>query len=617
MSTVLEDLRHAIRALSKSPGLTGLALLSLALGIGASGAVFSVVRATLLRSLPYEDPDRLVVLAERNPQQQIFWSPGSAANFHDWKEQSRLYDKMAAAFDLTVSLAKRGDPERLRAKRVTAGFSPLLGARAAVGRLFRPQEDRSGAQPVVVLTDPLWRRRFSADPGVIGESLMLDGTGHTIVGVLAPDFRLFPRAELFLPNPFESLSPAERQYRLLYILARLKPAATIEQAQAEMDVISGRLAREYPDSNRGWTVSVIPLHEDLIGRIETRLLVLLGAVGFLLLIACANLSSLLLARGAPRQRELAIRAVLGASRSRLMRQSLTESALLGVTGGLGGLLVCQWAVRLLVVFMPGNLVSGTYFRPQVSLQPNEIGVDWVVLGFMVLVSVGSGLVIGIIPGILAVKANLNETLKDSARAGTGRAQRRDLSLLVAGEIAVSLLLLVGSGLMINSFLRLSRLDLGFDPENLLALHLSLPLHKYVEGTGTEENRMVRITTRRDGFLQQVLGRLQALPGVEGTAATSGTYRGGDAWLDGEAKPEEGRQRIYPHYVTSDFFTTMGIPLKRGRSFTARDVEGSQRVAIVNDAMAKRYWAGQDVLHRRITAQATFDAVANRWAETSF
>ena len=333
MSTVLEDLRHAIRALSKSPGLTGLALLSLALGIGASGAVFSVVRATLWRPLPYEDPDRLVVLAERNPQQQIFRSPGSAANFLDWEEQSRLYEKMAAAFDLTVSLAKRGEPERLRAKQVTASFFPLLGARAAVGRLFQSQEDQSGAQPVVLLTDQLWRRRFAADARVIGESLILDGTGHTIVGVLAPDFRLFPRAELFLPNPFESLSPTERQYRLLYILARLKPAVTIEQAQAEMDVISDRLAREYPDSNRGWAVSVIPLREDLIGRIETRLLVLLGAVGFLLLIACANLSSLLLARGASRQREFAIRAVLGAGRFRLVGQSLTESALLGVMGG--------------------------------------------------------------------------------------------------------------------------------------------------------------------------------------------------------------------------------------------------------------------------------------------
>ncbi len=617
MSAVLEDLRYTIRGLLKNPGLTGLAVLSLALGIGASGAVFSVVRATLFRPLPYEDPDRLVVLAERNPRQQIFWSPGSAANFHDWKEQSRLYDKMAAAFDLGVSLAQRGEPERLRGKRVTAGFSPLLGARAAVGRLFQPQEDQSGAKPVVVLTDPLWRRRFSADPGVIGESLMLDGTGHTIVGVLAPDFRLFPRAELFLPNPFESLSPAERQYRLLYILARLKPAVTIEQAQAEMDVISDRLAREYPDSNRGWAVSVIPLREDLIGRIETRLLVLLGAVGFLLLIACANLSSLLLARGASRQREFAIRAVLGAGRFRMIGQSLTESALLGVMGGVGGLLVCQWAVRLLVFSMPGNLVSGTFFRPQVSLQANEIGVDWVVLGFMVLVSLASGLVIGIIPGLLASRPDLNGALKDSARTGTNRGHRRALSLLVAGEIAVSLLLLVGSGLMINSFLRLSRLDLGFDAENLLALHLGLPLHKYAEETGTEEDQMVRITAQRDGFLQQVLGRLRALPGVEGAAATSGTYRGGDAWLDGEAKPEEGRQRIYAHYVTSDFFTTMGIPLKRGRSFTARDVEGSPRVAIVNDAMAKRYWAGQDVLHRRITAQATFDAVANRWAETSF
>ena len=262
--------------------------------------------------------------------------------------------------------------------------------------------------------------------------------GHTIVGILAPDFRLFPRAELFLPNPFESLSPTERQYRLLYILARLKPAVTIEQAQAEMDVISDRLAREYPDSNRSWAVSVIPLREDLIGRIETRLLVLLGAVGFLLLIACANLSSLLLARGASRQREFAIRAVLGAGRFRLVGQSLTESALLGVMGGFGGLFVCQWAVRLLVFFMPGNLVSGTFFRPQVSLQADEIGVDWVVLGFMVLVSLASGLVIGIIPGMLASRPDLNGALKDSARTGTGRAHRRALSLLVAGEIAVSL-----------------------------------------------------------------------------------------------------------------------------------------------------------------------------------
>ena len=617
MSAVLQDLRYTVRGLLRNPGLTGLAVLSLALGIGVSGAVFSVVRATLLRPLPYEDPDRLVVLAERNPQRRISWSPGSAANFHDWREQSRLYDKMAAVFDLSVSLAQRGEPERLRAKRVTSSFFSLLGVRPAAGRLFQPPEDQSGAEPVVVLSDQLWRRRFSADPAVIGESLMLDGTGHTIVGVLAPDFRLFPRAELFFPNPFASLSPTERQYRLLYVLARLKPTVTIEQAQAEMDVISERLAGEYPDSNQGWAVSVIPLHNDLIGRIETRLLALLGAVGFLLLIACGNLSSLLLARGASRQREFAIRAVLGAGRFRLVGQSLTESALLGVMGGVGGLLVCQWAIRLLMVSMPSTLVAGNFFRPQVSLQPDEIGVDWVVLGFMVLVSLGSGLVIGIVPGMLASRPDLNGALKDSARTGTNRGHRRALSLLVAGEIAVSLLLLVGSGLMINSFLRLSRLNLGFDAENLLALHLSLPLHKYAERAGAEEDRMVRLTPRRDRFLQQVMGRLRALPEVEAAAATSGTYRGGDAWLDGEAKPQEGRQRIFPHYVTSDFFTTMGIPLKRGRSFTARDVEGAPRVAIVNEAMAKRYWAGQDVLHRRMTAQETFDAVAGHWAEASF
>ncbi len=239
------------------------------------------------------------------------------------------------------------------------------------------------------------------------------------------------------------------------------------------------------------------------------------------------------------------------------------------------------------------------------------------LGFLVLVSLASGLVIGIIPGLLASRPDLNGALKNSARTGTNRGHRRALSLLVAGEIAVSLLLLVGSGLMINSFLRLSRLNLGFDAENLLALHLSLPLHKYAERAGAEEDRMVRLTPRRDRFLQQVMRRLRALPEVEAAAATSGTYRGGDAWLDGEARPEEGRQRIFPHYVTSDFFTTMGIPLKRGRSFTARDVEGAPRVAIVNEAMAKRYWAGQDVLHRRMTAQATFDAVAGRWTETGF
>ncbi len=580
-----QDLLYAFRMLRKNPGFTAVAITALALGIGANSAIFSVVNTVLLRPLPYKDADRLVMVWEDASRHGYPRDTPAPANYFDWLNQNQVFEGMAAIADGSFNLTGAGDPERLEGRRVSASFFLLLGVQPQLGRMFVPEEDQAGANRVVILSHRLWQRRFGSDQSIIGKTINLNGLAGTVVGVMPPQFQ-FPSSddELWVPIAFTQDEAAARQRHYLQVLARLKPGVDLPQAQAEMNTIAARLQQQYPAANTGLGAVVVPLHEQVVGDIKPALLILLGAVCLVLLIACANVANLLLARAAVRQKEVALRVALGASRGRLIRQFLTESVLLGVMGGIVGLLLSIVGIRLLTAFIPPNI-------PQIK----DISIDARVLGFTVLVSLLTGLIFGLAPAIQSSMFNPNEMLKEGGRdSSAGSRGNRMRGLLIIGEVAVSLILLIGAGLLINSFLRLRNVDPGFRTDNLLTMRIVLPDLKYRE------------QAQRSAFYSDLTRRLEVLPGVKSAAVTTNLplYRQGNSvgiYIEGRPQPAPGQEMIIATRIISPkYFETMSIPLLSGRQLSDQDTATSPNVVVISETMARRYWPGEDPVGKRLS-----------------
>ena len=590
MGTLYQDLRYGLRMLWKSRGFTAVAVLALALGIGANTAIFSVVNAVLLRPLPFVNAERLVKVYGGRARGGTGYTPVSYPDFADYKKQAQSFERVAGySLAGTTLMSGGGEPERLDGAVVSAELFPMLDAKPALGRVFSAEEDQPGAAPVVVLSDELWRRRFNSDPEIVGRELKLGGRTATVLGVMPAGFK-FPvqadRVDYWSPlssDPGIAPMLMARGMRFLPVVASLKPNVTLRQAEAEMNTIASRLGAQYPETNTGGTVHLESLHEDLVGDIRPALLVLLGAVGFVLLIACANVANLSLARSAARSREIAIRTALGASRVRVVRQLLTESLLLSLCGGAVGLMLALWGVDLLVAASPPDI-------PRLA----EIGIDARVLVFTLGVSILTGIVFGIAPALQISKHDLNESLKEGGRGATeGLRRNRVRSLLVVSEVALSLMLLVGAGLLIKSFRRLLETDPGYDTEHVLAADIALSRARYPE------------PERQAAFFQQAIQRVASLPGVEAAGVTSLLPLGGADTkisfnIEGRPSFPKGEAPAARYQIASpDYFRVMNIPLRKGRSFTEQDAKDSPPVVVVSEAFARRFFADEDPIGKRV------------------
>ncbi len=581
-----QDLRHGIRAMLKQPGITAVAILALALGIGGNTAIFSLVNGILLRQLPFRQPEQLVWVSSRRPDSVK--RPFNLPDFIDYRDQNQGLAGIAAFANWSVTLTERGDPERLQGVRISANAFQMLGVEAAVGRTLLPADDTPGQERVVVVGHGLWQRRFGADPQVVGTTLTLNGASYTVVGVLPPQF-FFPIREAEMAVPLAPDTDPWRGVRtsvnFLRALARLKPGVTREQAEADLTSVADRLRREYPVANgQKLGVTLSPLHEEVVGNFRLALWVLLGAVGAVLLITCVNLANLALVRASARHREMAIRTALGATRRRLVQQLATESVLLALLGGAAGLLLAVHGIPLLLALSPATLP-----------RTGEVGVDFRVLGFTLALSLMAGLIFGLAPAWQATRVNPSEELKENGRGTVGGArQSRARSLLVVSEISISLVLLVGAGLLVKSFLRLQAVSPGFDAQNVLAVRLSLPKARY-------SSRVV-VTT----FYDELRPRLERLPGVEAVGFVSvlplsGTLASVDFTIEGRAAPpDEARVADY-RVASAGYFRAMKIPLIAGREFDEHDTAKAAPVMLVSQSLARRYWPNGSPLgaHLRI------------------
>jgi putative ABC transport system permease protein len=594
MKKLVEDLRYSLRALARSPSFTLLAVAGLALGIGANSAIFTVMNAVLLRPLPYKEAEQLVLLWQLNRQNGDHEIKASAPDYIDWKEQNTVFENIAAfnansGLGLNLSGIDRsgaGHPARISAASVTGNLFSLLGVTPALGRSFHPDEERAGSAPVCILSDSLWKRRFGSDPKILGKAITLNGEMWTVVGVMPAGFR-FPQSvdlsvDLWVPAMVRSTARTKHTHHYLGVIARLKPGLSLDHAQAELDALARRMELQYPETNAGLGIRLVPLRTQITGNIRPALLVLFGATALVLLIACTNLANLLLVRATVRQAEMSLRLALGASRTRLVRQLLTESALLGLLGGILGLILAFAGTRLLLNHGPSNLP-----------QTNEIAVDGRVLAFTLGLSVITAVIFGLAPALQASKPDLIRTLKVGGSGfTTGQGWQRFRLLLVASEMALALVLLIGASLMIRSFFRLQEVNIGIDPRNVLTMDTTLTADRYPP-------------PRQIAFFREVVERIGALPGVTSVGAIDNLPLGGSdvrsfgivgrsAWDPGdEPSGELG-------VVTPQYFNAIDIPLKRGRYFTEGDGAEAPRVAIINDALAGRYWPQEDPLGKKIT-----------------
>jgi putative ABC transport system permease protein len=588
MGSLLQELRFGLRMIHRSPGFATVAVLALGLGIGANTAIFSVVNGVLIRPLPYSEPGRLVRIWHIPPAQNF---PGvdrftvSAANFIDWKNQNHSFESMAM-YNFTHADMSGGDhPEAVRIARVTPDFFAVFRMQPKFGRVFTLDEDQAGRGRVLVLTQAFWKSEFGGDPNVLGRKVDFDGESYTIVGVAPASFRYPEWAQVWAPMAWTDQEKAVRGEHHSVVVARLKNGVSLKQSQAEMDAISSRLAGQYPEDDKGWGAIVVPLHADMVGDVRPALLVLLGAVGFVLLIACANVANLLLAKTLARKKEAAIRAVLGASGGRIVRQILVETLLLALAGGTLGWLVAHLGVSAIAAYFGENL-------PQTM----DISPDAWVLAFTLLISIATGIAAGLFPAWRLTRTNLNDALKSGlGRTDADTSGNRARSVLVVSEVALSLILLAGAGLMIRSLWNLHRVNPGFDPHNLLTM--TLPAAPRAFSTPEAEIN----------FYNELLARLRSLPGVDSAAAIDNMPLSGEG---GSIQPIqiEGRPivamadqpEVSVRVISSGFVHTMRIPLIAGREFDDSDSAGAPRVVVISQAMARRFWPNESALGKRLT-----------------
>jgi putative ABC transport system permease protein len=587
MSTLLQDIRFAFRLLAKSPGFTAIAVLTLALGIGANTAIFSVVNGVLLRPLPFRDPSRLVLIAEKSPFPVV---STSYENFSDWRDQSNSFERMQAVRSGAITLTGAGEPERLNVQMTTAGLFSMLGINAQVGRTFLPEEDRAGGTPVVLLSYGLWQRRFGGSTEILGKPINLDTRPYTVVGVLPAGFRVFQSVDVFLPfAPWAATLPQDRNWHPgILPLARLKPGVSKEQANTEMIGVTKRLEQQYPLYNTGTSAGVVGLQDQIVQNSRPALLLLLGAVSFVLLIACVNVANLLLARSASRGREVAIRTALGAGRGRVIRQLLTESVMLSLAGGVLGIFIAWASIGPLLKIASGSVPQGA-----------PIGLDPGVLAFTAAVALLTGLLFGIVPALRTAKLDLREALNDGSRGSTaGPGQHRLRGALVAMEIALALLLLVGSGLLLRSFSRLQEVPPGFQPDHLFVADVPLSLTAYAK----PEDRYQ--------FFDRLVERARTLPGVRSAAAASFLpVSGGGSIIHFNITghpPKSPKEFIAAGYrtITPNYLETLGVPLLQGRLFTPADNDHSPAVVVINKTMVTTFFPNENPIGKRLQLGAT-------------
>jgi predicted permease len=579
---LVADLRYGLRTLGKNFGFTAIAVLTLALGIGANTAIFSVVNAVLLRPLPFQNADRLVRAFGKSPITDT--SDVSPADFLDYRAQNHVFDHFEGIIDgnTIFNLAGRDNAAQVKGAVVTSGFLHALGVQPLLGRTFVAADEGVSNPQVVVLGRRLWQERFGSDPGAVGQSLDLDGSRMTIVGVLREDVPLFSDADLWIPAPFEVTGMTSRPSRFLRVIGVLKTGTTISQAQAELDTIALRLGKQYPDSNTGWSIRLVPLQTALVGDARAALLILLGAVALVLLIACANVASLLLARNTSRTREIAIRAALGAGRLRLVRQMLTESVLLALAGGAAGIVLAFWGVELLRTLGPENL-------PRLS----EVSVSGTVLAFTGGVAILTGILLGLGPALQASHRDTTQSLKEGGAAGQSKSKHRAHNVLVVAEVALSLVVLIASGLLLNSFWRLMHVNPGFDPSNIVTAQISVT------------SPALKAEFQRRAFFDKLQDRLGSTPKVESVGFVSELPLSGqanDTYVTiGEHAPVSPADRPDAdiRIVAGNYFQVMRIPLLRGREFTIRDTTDSSLTVLINEPFAKRFFGDEDPIGKHL------------------
>jgi len=586
MDNLTQDLRFGLRLLRKNPGFTAVAVLTLALSIGANAAIFDVVNGVLLKPLPYKEPDRIVRVFENSPRFPKF--PISPANFLDYRERNDVFDDFAtfARGDLDLSVNDR--PERLTGMRVSHGFFHLLGFEPELGRAFLPIDEINGNEHVAIISRALWERSFGKDAAIIGAPVTLSGMSFTIIGVIGSglqhvggDYHSLPHGgnvDVWWPL---TMDPKVRTSHFLNAIARLKPGITREQAEARMNVIAQQLEEQHPE-DKDWRISIVPLRDEIVGGAQTMLLILFGAAGFVLLIACVNIANLLLATATARQKEIAVRTALGAGRLRLIRQMLTESLLIAVAGGVAGLLVARWGIEALVALDPKQI-------PRLHM----LSLDWRTFAFALTASLLTGALFGLAPALQISKVNLNESLKEGGRGSSGGSRHNRLrGLLVIAEVSLAFVLLIGAGLLMRTFFYLQNVDPGFNPERVLTATIDLPGARYSTGR------------KASSFYRELIGRLAALPGVQGAAATSdlpwtGYDENTSFGIEGRQYSDDEYPSAQYHFATPDYFRTVGIPLLEGRFFSEADDADAPRVIVINKSMADRYWPDADAVGKRV------------------
>jgi putative ABC transport system permease protein len=590
MSTLLLDLHYGLRMLLKQKGFTAVAIITLGLGIGANTAIFSLVNGVLLRPLPFPDAERIIYIEGKNPVAGISESNVSFLDFTDWSQQTGLFASTAAYWTGEAHLgADEAEPERVPRAGVTTGFFSVLGIQPALGRAFVPEDDKGWPQTVAIVSHGLWKRRFGSDPAIVGKQVQMSSMPLTIIGVMPPGFEYPEQTQIWVPTAV-NLSQEPRDNRVWSAIARLNAGVDLKQAQTRLSAINAQLDKQFHETNNGWDVFLSPLHERLVREVKPSLLALLGAVGFVLLIACANVANLLLARSAARQKEIAIRAAMGASRLRVLRQMLTESILLSAIGGVAGLVLSIWSTDVLMSMLPEG-------APRIE----QVGIDYRVLTFALGVSALTGILFGIIPALQASKLDVSSALKEGGRTGEGHRRTSARSLLLIGEVALSLMLLVGAGLLIKSFLRLQEVRPGFNAHNVLTARLSLQGPKYKKNQQIVE------------FFRLLKERLEAEPGVQAVGGSVNLPLNPTGYAIGRGFIPEGRPLTVEESkdasfttITGDYFRALQIPLLSGRLFEPRDNADGPKVVIINETTAKRHFGSPaTAIGKRLSVWAPF------------